>query len=142
MSPATAPPPLPIDPGLLGRFRLAGDRIAWRAVPGGTPERAGRRSGATAVVRIAHLHDEEARVEETARAGRRRIVVDSGPVGALVLLLEADRRGPPSRLVARAAGELPAFTQGAIEAEWGGAPPSAPGLPLTDLVSLARYALG
>ncbi len=142
MSVATPPSPLPIDPGLLGRFRAAGERIVWRPAPGGAPAGKGRRAGTTATARIAHLHDEEARVEETAPAGGRRLVVDSGPVGALVILLEAERRGAPSRLTARAAGELPAFAQGAIEAEWGGAASSVPGVPLADLVALARYALG
>ncbi len=142
MSPPPTVAPLPIDPGLLGRFRAAGTRIAWRPAPPGAPERRGRRPGPAVTARIAHLHDEEARIEETTRAGRRRLVVDSGPVGALVILLEADRLGPPGRLVAHAAHEIPAFGQGAIEAEWGGDPAEGPGLAIADLVALARYALG
>ena len=132
--------PLPVDPGLLDRFRSAGAQIAWRpAPPAGGPPR--RRPAPTPVVRIAHLHDEEARIEERAARGRRTVVVESGPVGALVVLLEADRRGVPSRLVAREADEVPGFHQGAIEAEWSRAKAPDHRLPFRDLVELARYAL-
>lgn len=131
------PRPLAIDAGLLSRFRAAGAQIQWRPSP--SPAGGGR-SGV--VARIAHLHDEEARVETSGRGTTATIVVDSGPVGALVLLLEFDRRGPAARVTAVAAGGHRGFDQGAIEARWG--PQVAPadgGLPLADLVELARYAL-
>ncbi|HEY6237746.1 MAG TPA: hypothetical protein VIZ68_00975, partial [Thermoplasmata archaeon] len=113
--------------------------IAWREAP-----RAKKRArrGATAPAasaRVAHLHDEEARIEERSDGSR---VVEAGPVGALVLLLEADLRGLPTRLIARAAGEVPGFDQGAIEARWDPpTEPAEPGPTLRDLVGLARYAL-
>ena len=48
--------------------------------------------------------------------------VDSGPVGALVLLLEADRRGRPRLLVAQNAGRDPGFPSGALVAARGPVP--------------------
>jgi hypothetical protein len=128
--------PLTIDPGLLVRYRAAGQKIAWREVSTGTRRPAGPRA------RIAHLHDEEARVEVEARGAHVRITAASGPVGALVLLLEIDRRGSPSALGAQEAGRNPSFPSGAIVAAWGGESvpeDSRPGL--HDLVELARYAL-
>jgi hypothetical protein len=116
---------LPLDPGLLTRFRTAGTKIAWRDAPGVPP------------ARVARLHDEEARVEE--RPGET--VVESGPVGALVLLLELDRRGRRATLSAREASLEPGFPSGAIAAVWKGK--RGPGAPLAvgDLVEVARYAL-
>ena len=132
----TATSPLPIDPGLLARFRSAGEKIAWRPVP------VARRSSSRRRAQIAHLHDEEARVESWGRSPSGGIEVDSGPLGALVLLLEADRRGVLPVLVAREAGADPAFPQGAITARWGAPPaPPLPGPTVHDLVELARYAL-
>ena len=125
-----------VDPGLLSRFRAAGSRITWR--PAGTKARGppARRT------RIAHLHDEEARVEESGRGAKRTVTVDSGPVGALVLLLEIDERGPPSALGAAEAGHAPGFAAGAIVAAWGGGSVPRDSVPtLDDLVELARYAL-
>ena len=126
------------DPGLLVRFRAGVGKIQWRPVleaPVGRPVR-GR------TVRIAHLHDEEARVESEERPGTTTFRTDSGPVGALVLLMEIDRRGEPTRLVPHDAGKLPGFPMGALEAEWApGRPPEPGGLPIPDLVGLARYAL-
>ncbi len=129
------PSPLGIDAGLLARFRSAGGSIVWRPA---FPRPKGRSpSGA----RIAHLHDEEARVE-TRRLGRTtEVTVDSGPVGALVLLLEADRRGPPSRLEAIDAGAAAGFSVGAIRAGWGPSPRARGSLTIHDLAELARYAL-
>jgi hypothetical protein len=127
---------LPIDPGLLARYRSAGAQITWRPAPSKAKGSRGRN------VRIAHLHDEEARVEVSGRGRQVRVAVDSGPVGALVLLLEIDRRGPPAALGAAEAGREGAFPSGAIVAAWGsGSVPedSRPGL--ADLVELARYAL-
>ena len=124
-----------IDPGLLARFREAGRQIAWRAAPRGR-----RPPGRTA--RVAHLHDEEARVEEWGTAKRRGMAVDSGPVGALVLLLEVDRRGPPTQLGAENAGRDRAFPSGAIVAGWGSVTVPTDSRPTVgDLVELARYAL-
>lgn len=127
-------PVLPIDDGLRHRFLEAAERIAWRPAP----RSGGRRR--TPGARIAHLHDEEARVEEQTAGGVERVVVDSGPVGALVLLVEIDRRGAPTAVEARPAGGA-GFPQGALEVRWGGPPPDGPSLPLRDLVELARYAL-
>jgi hypothetical protein len=126
-----------VGAGLLDRFRRAGAEIAWREqVPVG---KARRRKEPADRVRIAHLHDEEARVLDRTDGS---LVVDSGPVGALVLLLEIDRRGAPSSLRAQDAGAVPGFGQGALEAGWGAvvAEPS-PALPVADIVALARYAL-
>ncbi len=127
----TAPaPPLPIDIGLLRRYRDAGAKIAWRP------------AGGAAHTEIAHLNDEEARVERTARGRRARVRVDAGPLGALVVLLEADRRGLPERLGAEEAGRDAAFPAGTIVAGWGGAPVPTDARPkFGDLVELARYAL-
>lgn len=128
--------PLSIDPGLLVRYRAAGEKIAWRETSTGARRPGGPRA------RIAHLHDEEARVEVRGRGTAVRITVDSGPLGALVLLLEIDRRGSPTALGAQEAGRSPAFPSGAIVAAWGNESvpeDSRPGL--NDLVELARYAL-
>jgi hypothetical protein len=127
--------PLPVDPGLLSRFRSAGDRIAWRAASGRSRPRPVRRA------RIAHLHDEDARVEAWGRAPRGGLEVDSGPLGALVLLLEADRRGVLPTLTAREAGVDRRFPQGAIAASWDVPAISGRGPTVRDLVELARYAL-
>ena len=127
---------VPIDPGLLRRFEDAGQRIEWRTAPAGPKRRPARRS------RIAHLHDEEARVDTwgTDRAGG--IAVDPGPVGALVILLESFRRGSPTALGAANAGGDPRFPTGQIVATWGtGAVPTDSTPRLLDLVELARYAL-
>ena len=125
-----------IDPGLIARFREAGGRIAWRPAPRSAKRRPGRRA------RIAHLNDEEARVEEWGTGKRTGLAVDSGPVGALVLLLEIDRRGPPSALGAEDAGRDAAFPTGAIVAAWGEVTVPTDSAPrLTDLIELARYAL-
>jgi hypothetical protein len=131
------PPDLGIDPGLLGRFRSAGERIVWREAP-----RAKGVRKPDPACRIAHLHDEEARVEERRDGGARRLVVDSGPVGALVLLLAWADRGEPNRLVTHEAGELAAFGSGALEATWlDGSSERSLAVPLADVVRLARYAL-
>jgi hypothetical protein len=130
------PAPLPIDPGLLARYRVAGGRIAWRPAPRAPKRPAGRRA------RIAHLHDEEARVEQWGTGGRVGIAVDSGPVGALVIVLEMDRRGPATALGAEDAGRDAAFPSGAIFAAWGDVTVPTDSRPrLEDLVELARYAL-
>ena len=130
---------LGIDAGLLDRFRSAGAKIRWREVI--EPSK-GRAKSTKTRVRIAHLHDEEARIEARELTAGLTLVVESGPVGALVVLLEVDRRGPPALLAARDAGFLTEFPQGAIEAGWGPTVHGGPGgLGLPDLVALARYAL-
>jgi hypothetical protein len=127
---------LAVDSGLLARFRAAGKKVAWRAVPAG-----GKRGGGPRV-RIAHLNDEEARVAVSGKESKARIAVDAGPVGALVLLLEIDRRGPPTALGASEAGREPGFPSGAIVAAWGDPEVPKDSEPrLSDLVELARYAL-
>ena len=132
----TARSPLPIDEGLLARFRSAGARIAWRAAPVGGRASSRRRA------QIAHLHEEEARVESWGRSPSGGLEVDSGPLGALIVLLEADRRGVLPVLAAREAGADPTFPQGAIAAWWGATPAKPiPGPTVHDLVELARYAL-
>lgn len=127
---------LRIDPGLLARYREAGGKIAWRPAPKGGERPAGRRG------RIAHLNDEDARIEEWGREPRVGVAVDPGPLGALVLLLEIDRRGLPEALGAQEAGRDPAFPSGAIVAAWGDERVPTDSRPrLEDLVELARYAL-
>jgi len=126
-----------VDPGLLGRFRSAGGRIAWRDGP---RTKGARKPGAT--VRIAHLNDEEARIEERSGSGTFGLVVESGPVGALVLLLQWADRGEPNRLLTHEAGEVGGFAAGALEAVWvDGSTERVLGIPLSDVVGLARYAL-
>src|SRR5271169_3292115 len=126
-----------VGPGLLQRFRAAGTELQWRGeAPTAKPRRGKPRADR---VRIAHLHDEEARILDRPAGS---IVVESGPVGALVLLMEIDRRGAPILLEAREANAVLGFGQGAIEARWGAtAPRTGPALPLADLIALARYAL-
>lgn len=125
-----------VDPGLLARFRAAGAKIEWREAPRSSRTSGGGRS------RIAHLHDEEARVSVEGRGTRTRVTVDSGPLGALVLLLEIDRRGPPSGLGASEAGHAPGFPSGAIAAGWGRERVPRDSAPtFSDLVELARYIL-
>jgi hypothetical protein len=132
-------PPL-ADEGLMTRFRAAEPKIQWRMVV--EAQRGRIRAARGLSVRIAHLHDEESRVESQDGPVGVTFRTDSGPVGALVLLLEMDRRGEPTRLTAHAAGALPGFAMGAIEAVWvPGRPTEAGGLPIADLVGLARYAL-
>ena len=127
---------LPVDPGLLERFRRAGPEVRWRRAPVRSATERGRSA------RIAHLHDEEARVERWGTDRDGGVAVDSGPVGALVLLLEADRRGVPDRLGAAEAGHDPSFPAGALFAVWGpGTVPTDSAPELRDLVDLARYAL-
>ncbi len=127
--------PLPIDPGLLARMRSAAEGIVWTDV--GPVRRSDRRK-----LRTAYLHDETARVEMHERPGATSVAVTSGPVGALVLLLEIDRRGPPRLLGARNAGADVAFPDGSIVAVWGTEEARVDSQPrLRDLVDLARYAL-
>jgi len=128
-------PKLAVPPGLLERARAASPQIEWRVDPGSSVP------GET--VRIAHLFQEEARVATREETGGMALTVDSGPVGALVLLLEADRRGPPRHLVSQNAGRDPRFAGGAIAAVWGllPAPPSDGPVRVADVVELARYAL-
>jgi hypothetical protein len=127
---------LPVDAGLLARYRAAGQQIAWRAAPRGARRPAGR------TARIAHLNDEDARVEAWGTPKRGGLAADAGPLGALVLLLEIDRRGPPSTLGAQSAGRDPAFPSGSIVAAWGNGSVATDTRPrLEDLVRLARYAL-
>jgi hypothetical protein len=129
--------PLGIDPGLLGRFRSAGGQIVWREIP---PEKTGRAPHDPP--RVAHLNDEESRVEERSEGPARILTVESGPLGALVLLLRWDERGEPNRLLTLEAGELAGFPTGALEARWlPGSSERALAVPLSDLVGLARYAL-
>ncbi len=131
------PAPTGLDPGLLGRFRSAGERITWRD----GPRTKGRRK-ASATLRIAHLSDEEARIEERSGAGTFALVVESGPVGALVLLLQWADRGEPNRLLTHEAGQVEGFAAGALEAVWvDGSTERALAIPLSDVVGLARYAL-
>ena len=68
--------------------------------------------------------------------------MDSGPLGALVLMLAIDRRGLPTTLGASHAGRDPAFPAGSIVAVWGtGSPPSDDQPRFEDVVDLSRYAL-
>ncbi|HXY47411.1 MAG TPA: hypothetical protein VEK13_05915 [Thermoplasmata archaeon] len=124
-----------MDPGLLERFRAAGAKITWRGA-GGSPEPPTRRCA-----RIAHLNDEEARVESWGRSPRGGVEVDSGPLGALVLLLEADRRGSVPILESREAGVDRSFPSGALRAEWSSRTRNVAGPTIHDVIELARYAL-
>ena len=83
-----------------------------------------------------------ARIEQRSLGSGDVLTVTSGPVGALVVVGECHRRGLPTTLEARTAGEVPEFPEGAIEARW---EPNARTrrhlLPFADVVNLARYAL-
>ena len=127
--------PLRIDPGLLVRFRAAGARIAWREAGSTREAPRGRRA------RIAHLNDEDTRVESWGRSPRGGVEVDAGPLGALILLLESDRRGAVPTVESREAGVDGAFPSGALYAEWTPRARSVRGPTIHDLVELARYAL-
>jgi hypothetical protein len=132
-APASA---LAVDPGLLARYREAGRKITWRPAPRSARRPAGRKA------RVAHLNDEDARVVSWGTGKRTGIAVDSGPVGALVLLLEIDRRGLPTALGAENAGRDAEFPSGAIVAGWGEVTVPTDSRPkIADLVELARYAL-
>lgn len=128
-------PSVPVDPHLMARFRATGASITWRPVPSSAPDTRAR---------LAHLHDEEGRVEERQDAEGVTWVADAGPVGALVLLLVIDRQGSLPYLASVPAGSDPEFPQGGISARWpspaGRRAEDAP-LPVQDLVTLARYAL-
>jgi hypothetical protein len=125
---------LGVDAGFLRRLRAAGARIAWSPVGRGRPH------GAT--VRLARWGNDEARVEVVEGSGRTTVEVAAGPVGALVLLLEADRRGPPTALGSRNAGRSPSFPDGSVVAAWGTGELRADATPtIRDLVELARFAL-
>jgi hypothetical protein len=105
-------------------------------------EGTGARARTETNARLAYYHDETARVEQRSVASEDILVVTSGPVGALVLVGECARRGLPTSLESRNAGDLPEFPDGAIEARWNTrAPTSKHTLPFRDVVELARYAL-
>jgi hypothetical protein len=125
---------LGLDDGFLRRLRAAGEAIVWR------PVRPAPRARGT--FRLARLGDEEARVEAREDASGATVEVDAGPVGAVVLLVEADRRGPPSSLGSRNGKRGSSFPDGSIVAAWGKARVTADARPtVRDLVELARYAL-
>jgi hypothetical protein len=134
VSPAAA---LPIDSGLLARFRQAISVPAWRPATGGRR----KSSNPAGTARIAHLNDEEARVELRLAGAGSTLVVDSGPVGALVILLEADRRGAAPGLDAQEGKIDGAFPNGAIVARWDTRSGGRSILGIKDLVDVARYAL-
>jgi hypothetical protein len=145
------PPSLPVDPGLRERFRAAGAMISWvdrsphRAPRPGQPRPSRRPAHPPRdvhTIRIAHLNDEDARVETEESAGMISVQVDSGPLGALVMLLEMERLGPPTVLTTHDAVPNGPFPTGSIEARWSDTPvASEDPLPLDDLIRLARYAL-
>jgi hypothetical protein len=124
------------DPGLLARFRRAGTQIEWRSAASSGRGRRGR------AVEIAHLHDEEAPVARWGSDRAGGIAAGAGPLGALIVLLEVDRRGPPGAWGAWNAGTDARFPEGAIVAAWGEAVPHPDSVPRPgDLIEIARYAL-
>jgi hypothetical protein len=144
------PEPLPIDPGLLERFLDAEQGVEWKHLePPPRPAHSRRGRGGTgakarteAGARLAYYHDETARIEERTAGAEDVLTVTSGPVGALVLVGECARRGLPTSLESKNAGELPDYPEGAIEARWDANARSRKlTLPLRDVVELARYAL-
>ncbi len=128
----TAPVPM-IDPGLATRFQTEGARIAWRDAPDDPPGRPGR---------IAHLYEEEARVERgRTDDGALVLRTDSGPLGALVVVLEWLSSGCAPTVGAIPAGDDPAFPAGGLWAAFGGRATAGTSVPLREIVELARYAL-
>jgi len=122
-----------IDPRIIDRFRNAGRSIQWQsAVPN---------EGANPRTRIATLHEQPARVVERETESGHEMIVDSGPVGALVLVLEVDRRGLPHAIAPVSAGRIEGFPDGALRAIWETGPLPAPGTVWKDVLDLARYAL-
>lgn len=121
-----------LDAGLARRFERAEEAIRWRPAPGGQgPDD-----------RIAHLNDEEARVQLVDEGSTVCVTADPGPVGALVLMGEIGRRGDPTYLEALGHGPPP-FENGALRACWGPLRPLPPGRPIpeSDLIGVARFAL-
>jgi hypothetical protein len=142
--------PLPIDAGLLERFLDAEQGVQWKPVePPPKPVRSrksregtGARARSGAASRLAYYNDETARIEQRSVGSEDVLTVTSGPVGALVLVGECARRGLPTTLESRNAGDLTEFPEGAIEARWADhAPARQYALPFADVVQLARYAL-
>ena len=126
----------PLDPAFARRLQTAGAAITWRAAP------RTRRPARTPAARLARLRDEEACVEVRELGEEVTVEVTAGPVGAVVLLLEVDRRGLPDRLGSRNGGAAPAFPDGSIVAGWGVRDLPSDATPtLRDLVELARFAL-
>jgi hypothetical protein len=124
--------------------------VEWRAVdPPPKPVRSrktregtGARARTEAEARLAYYHDETARIEQRSVGSEDVLTVTSGPVGALVLIGECARRGVPTSLESRNAGDVPEFPEGAIEARWdANSRTRKHALPLRDVVELARYAL-
>ncbi|MGP8135534.1 MAG: hypothetical protein ACLQD8_05385, partial [Thermoplasmata archaeon] len=72
----SAGPAPAIDPRLALRFRAAGESVHWQEI---VSEQGHRHR-----LRIATLHEQPARIEERRTDSGREMVVDSGPVGALV----------------------------------------------------------
>ncbi|MCI4373034.1 MAG: hypothetical protein L3K02_05270 [Thermoplasmata archaeon] len=125
-----------VHPGLRLRFVAAGEQIAWRPLPE-QPTRPAERRG-----RIALLREDEARFEEWGSDDRGGVMVDSSPLGALLMMLAIDRRGVPTALGAVHAGRDDAFPSGALVAVWGdGSAPEDEHPRFTDVLRLARYAL-
>jgi hypothetical protein len=128
--------PWGIHPGLRARFVSAGERIAWKPSVEAPTRPSGRRG------RVAVFREETARVEEWGSDTDGGVMVDSGPLGALVLMLTVHRRGIPRAIGAVLAGRDPAFPSGAIVAVWGDGPVPEDERPRPeDVVDLARYAL-
>ena len=125
-----------VDPGLLARCRKAVEQVRWRSVSPGRP----RRRHEVHTIRVAHLHDEEARVETRETERGFELTVDAGPVGALLVLVEASERGAPQQLTQREGD--PSFRAGLLRAVWGTSGwSSGTPVPFADIVALARYAL-
>ena len=124
-----------LSPALTQRLTLEATKITWT-----TPARRGRgRPGHRS--RVATLRKDSARVEEWGDGAEHGLGVDASPLGALVLLDEVVRRGPPDALGAHSAGRDPLFPDGAIVAIWGtGAAPDDERPGPADLVGLVRFA--
>lgn len=132
---------LPGETVLWERLRAAEKEIAWTEAPTGA--RSKRSRSPSPWVRLAKLHDEEARFELTESGPSCSAIASSGPVGALLLLMEMDRRGAPGHLYARPASKRSPYPDGAIEAQWGSpaAGDGRPEVPIEELLALVRYAL-
>ncbi|MHB1435854.1 MAG: hypothetical protein ACYCPN_07410 [Thermoplasmata archaeon] len=123
----------PGDPGLWERFRAIRPRITYHPLERPLSARPGHRADRVT------LNEQTARRElRPGPDGSVEIVVDSGPLGALLLLLEWDDRDESPVFVPVDRGE-PAFPEGAIIARFGG--PAAPSLPAKQILDLARFAL-
>lgn len=127
---------LPLESALVARFRAAGEAIRWRDLVS---------ARGSSSLQLARLHEEESRVERSTEPRGVTLLTEAGPLGALVILLEADRRNALPSIRSVEAGSRSDFPEGGIRAQWprplSRTATESEEVPIQDLVVLARYAL-